>query len=449
RVVTQYEKQICQAVPSCLAKTVDLVHYPNTLAPSSVSRSKTVAVQCADNAHVRTGSSLSVRCNYNGNWSTDVPHCDCDDGYRPISEDNKMLCEATVCEAKSVGLVRYPATFGGSVADLQCADNAHSNSSNNMRVLCNSIGVWSDHSLPECLCDDKYRIVNRKGEGIICEAIPSCQAKIEGLVRYPNTLAPKIGSDTVIAECADNAQRTSTSLNVTCLSNGEWSGVIPQCECDLEYYRATISDKQICLAIPPTLCEAMSEGLVRYPNWIAPLVGTETVATQCADNAHRTSTSLNVTCTSDGIWSGPIPVCECDDEHHVSTADDGRDICKGDNLMFTMISLLTVSGGALLILLTLITITILAIRLLKVSIKRPKHSESYDQLWVRTANNSGGFPTSSTFGMSNIMGTREDDEDEEDCSPSSQPPNKSLETRLVSTSRQVDNMEGVVFPSHL
>ena len=42
------------------------------------------------------------------------------------------------------------------------------------------------------------------------------------------------------------------------------------------------------------------------------------------------------------------------------------------------------------------------------------------------------------------MGTREDDEDEEDCSPSSQPPNKSLETRLVSTSRQVDNMEGAI-----
>ena len=85
----------------------------------------------------------------------------------------------------------------------------------------------------------------------------------------------------------------------------------------------------IHIAIPPTLCEAMSEGLVRYPNWIAPLIDSETVATQCADNAHRTSTSLNVTCTSDGIWPGPIPVCECDDEHHVSTADDGRDICKG------------------------------------------------------------------------------------------------------------------------
>ena len=40
------------AVPRCPAKTVDLVHYPTTLAPSSVS--KTVTVQCADNAHVRT-----------------------------------------------------------------------------------------------------------------------------------------------------------------------------------------------------------------------------------------------------------------------------------------------------------------------------------------------------------------------------------------------------------
>jgi hypothetical protein len=79
----------------------------------------------------------------------------------------------------------------------------------------------------------------------------------------------------------------------------------------------------ICIAIPPTLCEAVSEGLVRYPNWIAPLIGSETVSTQCADNAHRISTSLNVMCTSTGSWSGPIPVCECDDGHHVSTVTEG------------------------------------------------------------------------------------------------------------------------------
>ena len=67
-----------------------------------------------------------------------------------------------VCEAKSDGLVRYPTVFGGSVADLQCADNAHSNSSN-MTAQCNSTGEWSDHSPPECLCDDGYRVAISNG----------------------------------------------------------------------------------------------------------------------------------------------------------------------------------------------------------------------------------------------------------------------------------------------
>ena len=55
------------------------------------------------------------------------------------------------------------------MADLQCADNAHSNSSN-MTAQCNSTGEWSDHSPPECLCDDGYRVViNNNGENI-CES---------------------------------------------------------------------------------------------------------------------------------------------------------------------------------------------------------------------------------------------------------------------------------------
>ena len=74
-----------------------------------------------------------------------------------------------VCEAKSEGLVHYPTVFSGSVADLQCGDNAHSNSSN-MTAQCNSTGEWSDHSPPECLCDDGYRAIN-DGEGDICEGL--------------------------------------------------------------------------------------------------------------------------------------------------------------------------------------------------------------------------------------------------------------------------------------
>ena len=53
------------------------------------------------------------------------------------------------------------------------------------------------------------------------------------------------------------------------------------------------------------------------------------VATQCADNAHRTSSSLNVSCTANGNWSGQIPVCECDDGYHMTTADNERQLCQG------------------------------------------------------------------------------------------------------------------------
>ena len=79
------------------------------------------------------------------------------------------LLTVTVCKAKSEGLIRYPTVFGGSVADLQCADNAHSNSSN-MTAQCNSTGNWSDDSPHECFCGDGYRVViNNNGEGI-CES---------------------------------------------------------------------------------------------------------------------------------------------------------------------------------------------------------------------------------------------------------------------------------------
>ena len=62
-------------------------------------------------------------------------------------------------------------------------------------------------------------------------------AMSEGLVRYPTTLAPVNGSVTVTTQCADNAHiGYNSSLNVTCASNGSWSGLIPQCECNTGYY---------------------------------------------------------------------------------------------------------------------------------------------------------------------------------------------------------------------
>ena len=68
-----------------------LVHYPTVSAPTS--GSVTVTTQCADNAHVRSGSSLNVTCNSNGNWSGVTPVCQCNEGYHGININGTLKCE--------------------------------------------------------------------------------------------------------------------------------------------------------------------------------------------------------------------------------------------------------------------------------------------------------------------------------------------------------------------
>ena len=73
-----------------------------------------------------------------------------------------------------------------------------------------------------------------------------CEAKSEGLVRYPTTLPPVSGSVTVTTQCADNAHKTSSSLTALCTSSGSWSGATPQCQCDTGYREVTVSGRLIC-----------------------------------------------------------------------------------------------------------------------------------------------------------------------------------------------------------
>ena len=176
-----------------------------------------------------------------------------------------------------------------------------------------------------------------------------CAARTEGLVRYPSTLAPLSGSKIVYTHCADNAQRADNAdLSVTCSSDGVWSGSTPECQCDTGYSVVTDSDigYEICqgsidrntdtlshiypiIAIPRIMCEARTEGLVYYPPTLAPFSGSVEVATQCADNAHSTSSTLNVECTSSGSWSGDIPQCACDSEYTEVNDGNVRGTCEG------------------------------------------------------------------------------------------------------------------------
>ena len=68
-------------------------------------------------------------------------------------------------------------------------------------------------------------------------------------------------------------------------------------------------------------------GLVRYPATTAPNSGSQTVTVQCADNARRVRSSLSVTCSSTGSWSGS-PRCQCNSGYGEATIE-GRQVCLG------------------------------------------------------------------------------------------------------------------------
>ena len=68
--------------------------------------------------------------------------------------------------------------------------------------------------------------------------------------------------------------------------------------------------------------------LVHYPATLAPKSRSQSVATQCADNAHSISRSVRVRCSTDGSWSGETPQCECDEGYRAKIYED-RQFCEG------------------------------------------------------------------------------------------------------------------------
>ena len=107
--------------------------------------------------------------------------------------------------------------------------------------------------------------------------------------------------------------------------------------CDLSRYVVSAAKHCQALSLKPLtilypdrdVCGAKTVGLVRYPNTQAPTSGTQSVTTQCADNAHRTSSTLDVTCDSSGNWGSQTPRCQCNSGYRTATVN-GRQICQGE-----------------------------------------------------------------------------------------------------------------------
>ena len=86
----------------CLGKSVGLARYPTTLVEDRGSVSTTA--ECADNAHIRDGSSLSITCTSNGEWSqTITPVCDCDDEYEEVKDKSGR----SICQGQCVQLYHH------------------------------------------------------------------------------------------------------------------------------------------------------------------------------------------------------------------------------------------------------------------------------------------------------------------------------------------------------
>ena len=67
------------------------------------------------------------------------------------------------------------------------------------------------------------------------------------------------------------------------------------------------------------LCEEQKVGLVMYPATAAPQEAgsVTTVTTRCVENAVQSSDSLDVTCSSGGVWGSASeqPQCRCIDNY--------------------------------------------------------------------------------------------------------------------------------------
>ena len=84
------------------------------------------------------------------------------------------------------------------------------------------------------------------------------------------------------------------------------------------------------IAVPfsARVCQGRTVGLVRYPTTLAPDSGLVYIHTDCADNAHRISSTLSVTCSFRGHWGGAVPECQCDSGYQIAVAH-GRQVCQG------------------------------------------------------------------------------------------------------------------------
>ena len=139
----------------------------------------------------------------------------------------------------------------------------------------------------------------------------------------------------IIRKSSNSETSTARYFNMTADQDGFYFAVQDIGSDDLRGTCAAISK----LIIYRHECRAQAVGLVRYPATQAPASGTVSVTTQCVPNAQKSSSSLDVMCSSDGYWGSERPTCQCNVGYQTATNGDGNQVCEGVKLSLCKIYL--------------------------------------------------------------------------------------------------------------
>ncbi|XP_070558976.1 clotting factor C-like isoform X2 [Ptychodera flava] len=225
---------------------------------NSLSEGSTATFSCDDG--YRLVGNAAVTCRQDGQWDGTVPSCEpvCT---LPDVGSRVIITPAGRAGSTVVTAIRYTCPGG---YQLLGADSAQ----------CDDNGRWTNPS-PSCLkkCDSPQRLVqDRPNLDITFSRVQEDGVYLE--------------SDTVALGCLTGYQLTGNDV-ITCSEDGQWAGQLPSC---------------IILCNNP---DAPRHGTVRVPN------GKKEgdIAYYDCDQGYTLVGDEELTCRSDGSWSGDKPIC--------------------------------------------------------------------------------------------------------------------------------------------
>ncbi|XP_077188380.1 E-selectin [Paroedura picta] len=245
----------CEAVPQLEDGFVKCSHADTELFTNSTCR-----FSCEEGYTLR-GSS-QIQCSSQGQWSAPIPRCGvvkCEAVPQP--EGGFVNCSRTNTELVSNSTCQFRCEEGYTLRGLS-------------EIHCSSKGLWSA-PIPHC-------------EAVKCEAVPQLES---GFVHCSHADTELVTNSTCRFSCEEGYTLRGSS-KIQCSSKGQWSALIPHCEV--------------------VKCEAVAQpenGIVSCSHANTELVSNSTCRFGCKEG-YTLRGSAKIQCSSQGLWSAAIPQCE-------------------------------------------------------------------------------------------------------------------------------------------